>query len=96
MSVSSDSAGLRVSFPELSSERREQLIKLAKTKLEDARVAVRAARDERMKHLEKQEKAGDITKDDLFQQKELAQKKVEEMNNTLESLFNAKEVEIRK
>jgi ribosome recycling factor len=96
VSVGADSSGLRISFPELSSERREQLIKLAKTKLEEARVAVRAARDERMKALEKQEKNGDITEDDLFKQKELAQKKVEECNKLLETLFDAKEVEIRK
>ncbi len=96
VSVSSDSSGLRVSFPELSSERRDQMVKLAKTKLEEARVAVRAARDERMKMLEKQEKASEITEDDLFKQKELAQKKVEESNKMLEELFAAKETEIRK
>lgn len=96
VSISSDSAGLRISFPELSSERRDQLVKIAKTKLEEARVAVRAARDERMKYLEKQEKEGGISEDDLFKQKELAQKSVEQMNTTLEQLFGTKEVEIRK
>ena len=45
VSVSSDSTGLRVIFPDLTSERRVQLIKLAKSKLEDARVTVRAMRD---------------------------------------------------
>src|SRR5689334_18107483 len=41
LSVSVDEQGLRVSFPELTADRRQSLIKVAKQKLEEARVRVR-------------------------------------------------------
>lgn len=96
VSVMTDSSGLRVIFPELTSERRTQLLKLAKSKLEDARISVRGVRDEVMKEMEKEFKAGDISEDDKFARKESIQKQVEETNNKLESLYNHKEVELQK
>ena len=94
VSIASDSAGLRVIFPELTSERREQIVKTAKAKLEDARVSVRSARDEVMKALEAQEKAGELSKDELFGQKELVQKQIDDTNKVLEAQYAAKETEI--
>ncbi len=94
VSVVTDSAGLRVIFPELTSERRGQLLKLAKSKLEDARVSVRSARDEIMKDLEAQQKAGEISEDELFRQKDAVQKQVDETNKTLEEMYHTKESEI--
>lgn len=94
VSVSSDSSGLRVVFPELTSERRMQLVKVAKSKLEDARVTVRAVRDDCMKAIEAAFKAGDIGEDDKFLQKEQVQKAVEVTNRILETKFTQKESEI--
>jgi ribosome recycling factor len=96
VSVVTDSSGLRVIFPELTGDRRVQLVKLAKSKLEEARVSVRSARDEAMKAIDKQEKDGEISEDDKFAQKESVQKKVDEINRTLEALYDKKEVEIEK
>jgi len=96
VSVSTDSSGLRVVFPELTSERREQLLKLAKLKLEDARVSVRSARDDAVKDIEKQEKDGDISEDEKFSQKENIQKEVDATNKALEELYQTKEAEINK
>jgi ribosome recycling factor len=95
VSVVADSSGLRVIFPELTSERRTQLLKLAKSRLEDARVSVRAVRDEVMKDLEKSFKASEISEDEKFTHKEKIQKSVEDCNNTLEGLFNRKEKELQ-
>jgi len=92
----SDSSGLRVIFPELTSERRVQLLKLAKNKLEDARVAVRAVRDDAMKVIEKSFKDGDMGEDDKFTKKEAIQTAVTGMNNDLEALFGQKEQELNK
>ena len=94
VSVATDSSGLRVIFPELTSERREQLSKLAKSKLEEARVRVRTARDEVMKSIEAAEKAGDIGEDEKFRQKDEIQKEVESTNQKLDSLYEQKEKEI--
>ena len=94
VSIATDSAGLRVIFPELTSERREQLLKLAKGKLEEARVRVRTARDEAMKQIDGQEKAGEISEDERFSQKETAQKQVDEINKKLEEMLSQKEAEL--
>lgn len=94
VSVATDSNGLRVIFPELTSERRDQLRKLAKSKLEDARVAVRSIRDELMKMLEKSEKDGDMSEDELHRKKELVQKEVDVTNSSLDALYKKKDAEV--
>lgn len=96
ISVVTDSSGVRVIFPELTVERREQLLKLAKNKLEDARIAVRAVRDEAMKSIDKLEKNGDISEDEKFSQKESVQQAVDVVNRELELLFAQKEQELQK
>ena len=96
LSVVTDGAGVRVIFPELTSERRTQLLKLAKSKLEDARVSLRNTRDEVMKKLDKDEKAGEISEDEKFSQKESVQKIVDETNKSLDLMYQQKEVEISK
>ncbi len=95
VSISADSAGLRVSFPELTSERRDQLLKLAKAKLEEARVRVRSARDEAMKMIEKDQKDGEISEDEKFTKRDHIQEVVDKTNSELESLFNQKESELK-
>jgi ribosome recycling factor len=96
VSVVGDSSGLRVIFPELTSERREQLLKLAKAKLEDARISVRAMRDETMKAIEKAEKAGDLSEDEKFTKKDVVQVAVDKMNRELDELYTKKESELKK
>ena len=92
--VGSDASGVRVSFPELTSERREQLIKLAKGKLEEARTTVRAAREECWKDIQEQEEAGAFNEDEKFRLKEEMQKKVDAMNEELQKAFEKKETEM--
>ncbi len=92
--VGSDASGVRVTFPELTGERREQLIKLAKAKLEDARTTVRQARDECWKDIQAQEEEGAITEDDKFRLKDEMQKKVDAMNEELQKAFEKKETEM--
>lgn len=92
--TTADSSGLRVTFPELTAERREQLVKVAKHKLEEARTAVRIARDETWKDVQERERAGTLTEDDKFQIKEELQKRVDKGNADLESAFEKKEAEM--
>ncbi len=96
ISTASDSDGVRVIFPELTSERRVQLMKLAKSKLEDARISVRGVRDEIMKTLDKQQKDGEISEDERFAHKEKVQGQVDSVNRSLEALFDKKETELQK
>jgi ribosome recycling factor len=94
VSLATDSSGLRVIFPDLTAERRQQLIKLAKTKLEDARISVRSIRDEVQKTIEHDHKAGELSEDEKFSAKEMLQSEVEKTNNELEKLFQTKETEL--
>ncbi len=94
VSAVADSSGLRVIFPELTSERRVQLLKLAKAKLEESRVSIRAARDEAIKEIESLEKAGEMSQDEKFSAKEDLQKRVDSFNNTLSNHLELKEKEI--
>ena len=96
VSTVTDSDGVRVIFPELTSERRVQLLKLAKAKLEDARISVRGVRDEFMKQIDKEQKDGDISEDEKYSRKEKVQNLVDGMNRTLEGLYLHKETELQK
>lgn len=96
LSVASDASGVRTIFPELTGERREQLVKFAKQKLEDARVSIRSHRDDVMKQLDKLEKDGEMSEDEKFRHKEAVQKVVDERNAELDALMKDKEAQIRK
>lgn len=93
--VSSDDKGIRVSFPELTSERRTSLIKIAKDKLEHSRKSVRLAREETWNDIQAVEKAGDMSEDEKFRYKDELQKHVDAANVVMEELFNKKEKEIQ-
>ena len=92
--VVTDSQGLRVTFPQLTGERRTQLLKLAKQKQEEARVRVRSARDETMKSIDSKHKSKEIGDDDARKQRENVQKVIDEANKKLEALYVKKEAEI--
>lgn len=92
--VVTDSSGLRVTFPELTGERRASLLKLAKGKLEDARVRIRSAREEKMKGLDAKVKSKEIGEDEAKRAKDIAQKQVDDANKNLEALYAQKEKEI--
>lgn len=94
LSVSSDDQGLRIHFPALTTETRQKMVKLLKDRLEDARVRVRALREETNKDIDAKEKTGDYAEDDKNRFKEELQKIVDEANAELENLFEAKEKEI--
>ncbi|MFA6503217.1 MAG: ribosome recycling factor [Candidatus Paceibacterota bacterium] len=92
--VSTDDQGLRVSFPELTSERRTQLSKIAGDKTEQAKVAMRSHRTEAIKALDAAEKEGGIGKDEILRLKAEVQKMVDAGNAALERHLEKKELEI--
>ena len=60
-----DGKRLRIPVPELSAERRKDMVKLIKQMAEEGKVRVRAARREGMETAKASEKAGTMTEDDL-------------------------------
>ncbi len=94
LSVAVDDKGVRITFPELTSERRQSLIKVAKQKLEDARIRLRSEREKIQKDIEKQEKEGKMGEDEKFRLKTELQKLLDDGNKNLDSLLEKKEKEI--
>jgi len=94
LSVSSDSEGLRVHFPSLTTETRSKLVKLLKERLEDARVRVRALREETNKNIDARAKEGEYGEDEQKKYREEMQKIVDSANQELEDLFQKKETEV--
>ena len=92
--VSTDDQGLRVSFPELTSERREQLSKIAGDKTEQAKVTLRSHRTDALKALESAEKAGGRGKDEVARLKIEIQKLIDAGNESLVKTLERKEEEI--
>ncbi|MDP9248889.1 MAG: ribosome-recycling factor [bacterium] len=95
LSVATDDAGLRVIFPQLTTESRETLVKILKEKLEESRIAARRERERVWEDIQAQEKAGKMTEDERFRSKDELQKVVDEGNNNLEAVFDRKETEVR-
>ncbi|MEK7613234.1 MAG: ribosome recycling factor [Patescibacteria group bacterium] len=94
LSVGSDERGVRVSFPELTSERRASLVKLAKEKVEEIRASLRLARDEVWSDIQKQEKEGKLSEDEKFRYKDEMQKRVDAANKQFDDALQRKEKEI--
>jgi len=94
LSVVVDDKGLRVIFPDLTSERREQLTKVAKTKFEDARVSLRKEREATWADIQQKEKDGKMTEDEKFRAKDDMQKLIDEANKKLEENTKKKEKDI--
>ncbi|MEY4747078.1 MAG: hypothetical protein RLZZ416_127 [Candidatus Parcubacteria bacterium] len=94
LGTATDASGIRITFPELTGERRAGFVKLAKQKLEEARTTMRVARDEAKKDIESQERDGLISKDDKFRLVADLQKRIDKSSSELESAFEAKEREM--
>lgn len=94
LSVAVDEKGVRVSFPELTSERRTQLVKVAKEKVEEMRTSLRSARDEVWSDIQKQERDGKMPEDDKFRAKDEMQKRVDGANKKFDEALTRKEKEI--
>lgn len=94
LSVSVDDKGLRVIFPELTSERRVSLVKVLKQKLEEARISLRGEREKAKNDIDAQEKKGGMGEDDKFRYYADLQKMVDEANKNLDTMAEKKEQEI--
>lgn len=95
VSVLVNSSGLRVIFPELTSERRELLIKQAKKKTEEAKISVRAERERVLKDIQTQQKNKEISEDDRDTLKEELEKITGEVQKEFDKILKEKEEEIK-
>ncbi|KQT60312.1 MULTISPECIES: ribosome recycling factor [unclassified Aureimonas] len=89
-----DGTTLRIPLPELNEQRRKELVKVAHTYGENARVAARHVRRDGMDTLKKLEKDGDIGQDDSRQMSDRVQKMTDETITDIDRTLAAKEAEI--
>lgn len=89
-----DGTNLRIPLPELNEQRRKELVKIAHTYAENAKVATRHVRRDGMDALKKAEKDGDISQDDQRVQSEKVQKLTDDTISQIDSLLAGKEAEI--
>lgn len=94
LSVAVDDLGIRVIFPQLTTENRQSLVKVLKEKLEEARITVRREREKVWDDIQTKEREGKISEDEKFRGKDELQKIIDEVNKNLESLFEKKEKEV--
>lgn len=87
---------IRLRIPELTEERRRDLVKATKTMAEETRVRVRAARRDAMDGLKKLQKDGDITEDNLRTFEKEVQDLTDKSVKKVDEAFAAKEAEILK
>lgn len=94
LSVVNDGKGIRAIFPELTGETREKIVKVAKQKLEDARISLRKEREETWEDIQKKEKDGEMNEDEKFRAKDEMQNLIDEANKNLDEIESKKEEEI--
>jgi ribosome recycling factor len=93
VAVAVDDKGIRVSFPDLTSERRTMLIKISKEKLEQAKITLRKHREETWNDIQAKEKLGGMGEDERVRFKNEMEKLVQEGNKELDELAARKEKE---
>jgi len=91
---SNDGSAIRIVFPALTEERRADLVKVMRKKVEESRIQVRKVREDAWDNIQQSEKSGEISEDDKFRQKDELQKIVDEFNERIEELAKKKEEEI--
>ena len=89
-----DGASIRLSFPQLTEERRKELVKQIHKYAENGKVAIRNIRRDAMEAFKKKEKASEITEDDLKQAEKDLQKLTDDSCKELDALLAKKEKEL--
>ncbi len=89
-----DGKVIRLAIPQVTEERRKELIKVIKKMGEDSKVAIRNLRRDANEELKKSEKAGELTEDDLKKDLDMVQKKTDKAVKDIEDILAQKEKEI--
>ena len=91
---SNDGKIIRLVFPELTEERRKEIVKDIKKLSEDTKVAIRSIRRDGIEEFKAKQKNSEITEDDLKDAEDKIQKITDKFVAEVESIVSAKEKEI--
>lgn len=94
LNPNNDGKVIRLSFPELTEERRKELVKDIKKMAEEAKVGVRNSRRDGIDLAKKSQKDGEMTEDELKQAENKIQEMTDKAINEIDKIFSVKETEI--
>ena len=94
MTPQSDGTVIRLTLPELTKARRAELTKVAARKAEESKVVIRNYRRDAIEALKKQEKASEITEDDLKKLTKDVQDITDSYIKKIDEVYKVKEKEI--
>ncbi len=94
LTPSNDGKAIRLVFPELTEERRKELVKDVKKKAENTKVAIRNIRRDANDTFKKQNKSGELTEDDLEDLEEKIQKLTDKAIAEVDKVAEEKSKEI--
>lgn len=89
-----DGVVVRLTIPALTQERRQEYIKLLKSKIEEARIRIRQTREDILKKVQQAVKEKTAREDDVRHAKDELQKVVDDLHAKLEELTAKKEQEL--
>lgn len=89
-----DGKVIRLVFPELTEERRKDLVKVVRKKGEESKVAIRAIRRDANEQIKAQKKNNELTEDDQKHLEEKIQKLTDELIRDIDRIIAEKEKEI--
>ena len=96
LNPNNDGKVIRLNFPELTEERRKELVKDIRKMAEDARVSVRGVRREGMDNVKEANKKSEITEDERKDQEDKIQKLTDKYIAEIDKISENKENEIMK
>jgi ribosome recycling factor len=94
LTPSNDGKLIRLPIPQLTEERRQELVKVVRGMAEDGRVAVRNVRRDVIHHLKELVDKGEVGKDEEHRAEERVQKLTDEHTKKIDELLQRKEAEI--
>lgn len=94
LTPTNDGSVIRISIPQLTEQRRQELVKQVKKLAEEGRVAVRNVRRDVNDDLKKLEKSGDISEDEIRRAQEKVQASTNRFIGEIDKLLDSKEQEI--
>ena len=94
LTPSTDGKLIRLPIPQLTEERRKELVKVVRRYAEDGKVAIRNVRRDVMRHLEELVRNGEVGDDEERRAENQVQKLTDEHTKTIDELLKHKEAEI--
>ena len=91
---SDDGQAIRLIFPQLTEERRDELKKIVRDRAEQGRVAIRNVRRHAKEEIESSQKAGDVSEDEMHRAEKELQKLTDSFIAEVDEMLERKEAEL--